>query len=130
MPKIADAKIGAKTKPGTKENLAKEIRLPWCFSFRVLANSIPGGLEVILALGWLSGDAQARAVRDRWHSLSRQSKRSIEVEDLCRAVGIDAGEYFGIVAATAYDLGMDASRFIGGVERMTPRHVECASLAG
>ena len=81
----------------------------------------------MLALGWLSGNAQARAVRDRWHSLPRQAKRGIEVEDLCRAVGIDVGQYFGIVAATAFDLGMDLAPFISGVERMTTRLAACVN---
>jgi DNA-binding transcriptional regulator YiaG len=113
-------------KSGPKLNLAQQIPLPCGFSLRVLADSIPGGLEVMLALGWLSGDAQARAVRDRWQSLPRQAKRGIGVEDVCRAVGIDVGEYFGIVAATAFDLGMDVSTFIGCVERMNARVVGCA----
>jgi DNA-binding transcriptional regulator YiaG len=104
--------------------LPPPIPVPCNFSLRHLADSIPGGLETIIVLAWLSDDDRARAVRDCWNSLSRRVKHNVEVEDLCRAVGIDAGHFFGIVAATAFRLGMDISVFIGGVLRMTTQVVE------
>jgi DNA-binding transcriptional regulator YiaG len=85
---------------------------------------MPGGLAGMLTLGWLSGDPKAGAVRKRWCSLPREVRNRVEVEDLCQAVGIDPGEFFGLVATTAYRLGMDVSEFIGGAMRMFDHSIE------
>jgi hypothetical protein len=103
--------------------LPPPIPLPCNFSLRHLANTIPGGVETMILFAWLSDDDRARTVRDRWNSLPRRAKHSVEVEDLCRAVGIDAGHFFGIVAARAFKLGMDTSVFIGGVLPITTQVV-------
>jgi DNA-binding transcriptional regulator YiaG len=105
-----------------------DIPVPAGFSLKVLADRvIPGGVEVLLALGWLSGDERARAVRDRWLALPRQVRRNVRVEDVCRAVGIDVAEYFGIVVATAFEFGMDVAGFISGVDWMIARIVAAAN---
>jgi DNA-binding transcriptional regulator YiaG len=101
------------------------IPLPFGFSLRTLANGTRIPVEVLLVLGWLSGDERARAVRDRWMALPRRAKLCIDVEDLCRAASIDGGQFFGLVVATAFKLGMDVSVFVSGVLAMTAHSIGC-----
>src|SRR5215468_7964157 len=82
---------------------------PSGFPFRHVADSIPGGLETILVLAWLSSDPQVRAIAGRWSSLPHKAKQGVELEELCLTAGIDAGSFFGSVVATAFELGMDIS---------------------
>ena len=70
----------------------------------------------MVTLASVSRDDRVRAVADRWTSLSRKSKQTVEFEQLCRVVGIDGGQFFGAITATAFELGMDVSGFIGGLE--------------
>jgi DNA-binding transcriptional regulator YiaG len=92
---------------------------PCGFSFRHVANSIPGGLETIIVLAWLSSHPQVRAIAGSWSSLPRKAKQGVELEELCLAAGIDAGSFFGSIVATAFELEMDISGFIGGALQMS-----------
>ena len=89
------------------------------FPLRHVADNIPGGLETIIVLAWLSSDPQVRAIAGRWSSLPRKAKQGVELEELCLAAGIDAGSFFGSVAVTAFELGMDVSGFIYGALQMS-----------
>jgi len=93
--------------------------LPFYFPLRSLAASIPGGVETVVGLAWLSGDDQARNVVRRWASLSCQAKRKVELEEVCRAVGVDVGHFVGTVAVMAFELGLDVSDFVGAIDRPT-----------
>jgi DNA-binding transcriptional regulator YiaG len=107
--------------------------VPAAFSLRGQAKRFPGGLVGMLTLGWLSGDARARAVRDHWNSIPREARDEIAVEELCQAAGIEPGELVGIVARTVYNLGLDVSAIMSTSPKqpVTPksRTLTCADMA-
>ena len=89
------------------------------FPLRHVREGIPGGVETMVTLASLSRDDRVRAIADRWTSLSRKAKQTVEFEQLCRNVGIDGGHFFSAIAATAFELRMDVSGFIGSLECWT-----------
>jgi hypothetical protein len=91
--------------------------LPFGFLLRSMAESVPGSTETVVYLAWLSGNDQARSVVRRWASLSCQAKQKVELEEVCRAVGADTGQFIATVAATGFELGVNG--FIAAIDRPT-----------
>jgi DNA-binding transcriptional regulator YiaG len=84
-------------------------------------------VQTAIMLGWWSGDAGARAVVGRWASLSRTAKRKVELEEICRAVGVDAGQFVSAIVKTAIDLEIDVSGLISVLDQAT--FVDPATIA-
>ena len=94
--------------------------VPYAFSLRGLAERLPGGVTGMLTLAWLSGDSRARAVRNYWNFIPRETRGEIAVEELCQRAGIEPGELVGLVTRTAYNLGMDVTGVVIGVRLRAP----------
>jgi hypothetical protein len=121
MAKSETGQFAAKTETSATEvindgNNSRFGTSPSFFPLRHVAESIPGGVETMVTLASLCRDKRVRAVASRWTSLSRKAKQTVEFEQLCRVVGIDGGYFFSAITATAFELGMDVSGFIGSLE--------------
>jgi DNA-binding transcriptional regulator YiaG len=81
-----------------------------------IAQRLPGGLETLIVLAWLSGDESVRAIARRWMSLPGPIRRKVELEELCHETGVEAGRIGGKLATVAFELGINASPFIGSVQ--------------
>jgi DNA-binding transcriptional regulator YiaG len=102
--------------------------VPAAFSLRALAVRFPGEVTGMLALGWLSGDARARAVRDRWISIPREMRNSIEPEQLCQAAGIEPGQLVQLIVNAGYDLQLlDPASFMAHIMGMFARVMASSS---
>src|SRR5262245_16403219 len=65
---------------------------------------VPGGVQTVLALAWLSSDKRPRAVANTWRSLDTETKRRTTVEDLCGGADITVTEFFRSVYRTGLEL--------------------------
>jgi len=79
------------------------------------AAGLPGGLETMILLGWLSEDDRVRAIAGRWSSLPRTIRPQVELEELCREIGLDRAVFGHNITMTAFDLGIDVSALLGRV---------------
>ena len=75
-----------------------------------------GGVHTMMHLAWLSPDAMVRNVALRWRAHS-EDEDCLLIERLCVDCGIQAGDFVGAVADTAWELDpglVDA--LLGGIE--------------
>ncbi len=75
---------------------------------------LPGGVETLMHLAWLSQDEKAREVARRWNALSKPHRQTLAVEVLCMAVGVRSWDLVAVVARTGWELGIDTSGLIEG----------------
>jgi hypothetical protein len=52
------------------------------------AANLPGGMQTMIHLAWLSEHPKVRAVAVQWNALSADGKRNVILEDLCNASGV------------------------------------------
>jgi DNA-binding transcriptional regulator YiaG len=76
------------------------------FLLKSVAGRLPGGVETMMFLAWLSEDPGTRAVAKRWVALARKQKEDIEIEEICRAAGLEYGIFFSEIASTGFELGI------------------------
>src|SRR5260370_25912395 len=100
-------------------NFNKDHRtMPFAFGLNRWALALPGGIDTMIHLAWLSPDASVRAVASRWNSLTCPERQRIAVEEVCWEVGIDTAYFVGQIAAAAWELGIDISGLIAATVRM------------
>jgi DNA-binding transcriptional regulator YiaG len=76
--------------------------------------SIPGGIRLIVHLASLSSDPRLQSVAAAWNAgTPGRTRARTHIDQLCTDAGISQADFIGNVAATAFELGMDVSVFVG-----------------
>jgi DNA-binding transcriptional regulator YiaG len=75
---------------------------------KLTARVLPGRMETMIHLAWLSRDKRAHKVAAQWNALSAESKERTRIEELCRRAYISDAEFFREVARTVWELHIPA----------------------
>jgi len=93
---------------------------------------LPGGLENVIDLARFSENENVQEVARRWNALPRRERKNASLDDLCKAAGVGASKFLGVVVATAHELGMDVSGVVAAIANLEtmPAHMERVAKRG
>jgi hypothetical protein len=102
---------------------APKVPFPW--GLRYTAQFLPYGVRDMMQFAWMAEDRRAKKVGSWWLFADKATQDSADLEDLCDKADITPGEFVGVIAGVAFELGIDVSPLIGGIAD-APRAVEAA----
>ncbi|HLN01083.1 MAG TPA: hypothetical protein VK335_17470 [Bryobacteraceae bacterium] len=93
---------------------------------------LPGGLENVIDLARLSENEKVQEVARRWYALPRKDRKHASLDELCKASGVSASKFLGVVVATAHELGMDVRGVVRAIvnAQTLPAHMERVAKRG
>jgi len=100
-------------------------QIPFPFGLRYVAQFLPYGLRGMMDLAWMSQDLRAKKVGSFWLFSDKATQEGADLEALCEKAHITPAELIGAVVKVAYELRVDVSSLIGGIDHM-PQALETA----
>ena len=94
-----------------------------------IGSCFPYGLRTMTVLACQSQNAKVRTVMKSWLALDDERRVETEIENVCWATGISAGEFLADVMGTAFELGMDVSGVFKGMVAMPTLMIGCLAHA-
>jgi hypothetical protein len=87
---------------------------------------LPGGVENMIFLARLSEDEKVQEVARRWNAVPRKDRKNSSLDELCKAACVDPGKFLGVVAGTAYELGIDVRDVMTAIANLDtmPAHMD------